>query len=677
VGEERSFLRAEHHESQLRGFVRPKSLLMPLDGAEDPEEDETETGEKGLSHGQENAGEEKEETREGDLSDDMSGKSAARRDLPCRPAPADKEEKASSDGREEEGEEGRAVPTARAPQRVSRQEREDHEKTHTPFRAWCSHCVRGRGRNTPHRTQVKDEATRPVVPRVSMDYFFMSEEDRKACQNPIFAMVDEETGEKYARAVGRKGLGTEGEMDWLIKDVSAELKAWGHSGGDGVSLILKSDGERAIVAVREAVAKYHGGRVIPEAPAKGESPSNGTVEEAGKTAREFTRVLRYQLESKAGMEIKVDDIIVLWMIRWAAMMCSRYLIGKDGRTAYERRRGRRCKLHVVAFGETVVAFGETVWYRRIRTSKDRKDKFSTEWEEGLWLGHARNSNEHIIGTGEGVIRAYAIRRQDEEHRWSADRIRTMQGTPQQPDPSTGSIHIPVRVRFDPGQPGEPIPSQLPKKEPGRRMRISEKLLEKYGDTEGCEGCRFKMAGMDDKRPHDEKCRQRVEAAMDQDDEGRELKKKDFERQGHRLAEEMERELEKAEELTAPDATQLTTDEQLPQDAPDAVLEEPTVGVEESAVTEQLSSPAPKRSLEDEEQQDAKRARSEAAPQGPDEEQLGETDITMEIRKLSVEMIEIYSPQSSESDRAGSKRRLGGWRSHGPDNRMGLQETERL
>ena len=101
-----------------------------------------------------------------------------------------------------------------------------------------------------------------------MDYFFMSEEDGKASENPLFVMVDEETGDKYVRAVGQKGVGPEGEMDWLIKDISAELKAWGHPGGEGMSLILKSDGERAVVAMREAVAKFHGGRIIPESPAK-------------------------------------------------------------------------------------------------------------------------------------------------------------------------------------------------------------------------------------------------------------------------------------------------------------------------------------------------------------------------------------------------------------------------
>jgi len=71
-------------------------------------------------------------------------------------------------------------------------------------------------------------------------------------------ILDEE-GVKYARAVGRKGLGGAGEMDWLAKDRSDELKAWGHPRGSGNRLILKSDRETSIVAMREALGRYHGG----------------------------------------------------------------------------------------------------------------------------------------------------------------------------------------------------------------------------------------------------------------------------------------------------------------------------------------------------------------------------------------------------------------------------------
>ena len=74
-------------------------------------------------------------------------------------------------------------------------------------------------------------------------------------------MVDESTGNKYMRAVDHKGLGPDGDNSWLVKDMHQELKAWGHPGGGQNPLILKSDGEPAIVAVREALARCHGGRV--------------------------------------------------------------------------------------------------------------------------------------------------------------------------------------------------------------------------------------------------------------------------------------------------------------------------------------------------------------------------------------------------------------------------------
>ena len=106
-----------------------------------------------------------------------------------------------------------------------------------------------------------------------------------------------------------------------------------------------------MVAFGNTLGKSHGGVVIPEGLAKGESPSNGAVEGAGRLVRDFARALKAQLEKKAAVKIESSECIVQWIIRWAAVLPSRYLVGKDGLTAYERRRGRTCKLHVVPFGE--------------------------------------------------------------------------------------------------------------------------------------------------------------------------------------------------------------------------------------------------------------------------------------------------------------------------------------
>ena len=72
-------------------------------------------------------------------------------------------------------------------------------------------------------------------------------------------MIDEDTGNKYMRMVPCKGLGENGEAKWVVKDLHEEFKSWGRPGGGNNSLILKTDGEKAIVAVREALAGKHGG----------------------------------------------------------------------------------------------------------------------------------------------------------------------------------------------------------------------------------------------------------------------------------------------------------------------------------------------------------------------------------------------------------------------------------
>ena len=40
-----------------------------------------------------------------------------------------------------------------------------------------------------------------------------------ASENPLMVMLDEETGNKYMRAVDQKGLGDEGGMSWLVQDM--------------------------------------------------------------------------------------------------------------------------------------------------------------------------------------------------------------------------------------------------------------------------------------------------------------------------------------------------------------------------------------------------------------------------------------------------------------------------
>ena len=293
-----------------------------------------------------------------------------------------------------------------------------------------------------HTGQGPRSSARDSCPKVSMDYFFMSQADEKADKNPLIVMVDESTGEKYARAVGKQGIGEENEMEWLVKDMSEEMKSWGHQGGDGGHIILKSDGERSIVASRTAFAKFHRG--------EGSCPRTRRAERASRTgqSRRPARLSesREHVQDKAEVEPGAPDVIVLWMVRWAAMMVSRFLVGKDGLTTYERRRGRKCRI-------PVVAFGEKVWYKEIRRGKERANKLESEWREGLWLGHSRRSNEAIIGTREGVVRAYAVKRMDEESRWGRQVPPGDEGDPAAARPVTPRVGHPDQSEHRPAARG--------------------------------------------------------------------------------------------------------------------------------------------------------------------------------------------------------------------------------
>ena len=97
------------------------------------------------------------------------------------------------------------------------------------------------------------------------------------------------------------------------------------------------------------------------------------------------------------------------------MVYSRYKVGEDDKTAYERQKGRTCNLEVVPFGEFVR------YKKPGETSQERKSLESSCFE-GVWFGHARGSREALVGSKDGVVRAWTIRRMPEGERRDSEAI---------------------------------------------------------------------------------------------------------------------------------------------------------------------------------------------------------------------------------------------------------------
>ena len=69
------------------------------------------------------------------------------------------------------------------------------------------------------------------------------------------------------------------------------------------------------------------------------------------------------------------------------MAYSRFKVGADGKTPYERQKGRKCLLEVVPFGELVR-------FKQLGETAAQRKSLESSWSEGAWLGHARGSSEH-------------------------------------------------------------------------------------------------------------------------------------------------------------------------------------------------------------------------------------------------------------------------------------------
>ena len=118
------------------------------------------------------------------------------------------EEGAEEEQSEEEEQDKAEHRTLRKPEEPTQKEFEEHMVLHIPFRAWCPHCVKGRAKAGPHRTDNSEK----TIPTVAMDYCYMkskdddrSKEEREIRGMPILVIKDNKTGYISANVVPRKG----------------------------------------------------------------------------------------------------------------------------------------------------------------------------------------------------------------------------------------------------------------------------------------------------------------------------------------------------------------------------------------------------------------------------------------------------------------------------------------
>ena len=156
---------------------------------------------------------------------------------------------------------------------------EEHNISHLPPRWWRPHCVRGMGKALPHRGRRPEDSEKKTIPTVAIDYYFLGstnaekriEEERDLKILPQIAVRSHPHRVTVASATPSKGV-TEHSVQMMMDTIKMLCYK---------KFIFKSDQERSIVALKEAVrcAMKEVEFLMGESPV-GEHQANGLVESA-------------------------------------------------------------------------------------------------------------------------------------------------------------------------------------------------------------------------------------------------------------------------------------------------------------------------------------------------------------------------------------------------------------
>ena len=83
-----------------------------------------------------------------------------------------------------------------------------------------------------------------------------------------------------------------------------------------------------------------GGKMAVEHSPRYCSKSNAVGERAVRSVQGVVRTLRSALEARWGVRLSVDHGIWTWMTEYAGWLLTRFQVGSDRKTAYERVKGK-------------------------------------------------------------------------------------------------------------------------------------------------------------------------------------------------------------------------------------------------------------------------------------------------------------------------------------------------
>ena len=399
----------------------------------------------------------------------------------------------------EDGEQPRAKPLM-APRSPTKEEWEKHSVSHIPFRSWCPHCVAGRGlERRHHRGSGADQDNQPYV---SLDYGYLAGD-----ATPILVAKDRWSGMVFAMAVERKGAA---DPHAVIK-----LTEWIDALGS-MKVAIRSDGEPAIKQVAAAVrdSRREGTVTTLENSPPGDHASNGIAERAVGQIAGMVRTLKSELEHNARGVLETESRTWAWIVNYAACLINLDSVGGDGKSPFERWRGRRHSL-------PRCVFGERVWYRVGPLTPG--SKADDRMVEGRFVGFQLKTGQYIVVANGEIVAARTIRRMPAEERWKdPEKVLDVGILPwDQPGRARSECVRPGGSRDQEGPAAASVPPPPPPAGSGhsRRVYLKHSDFLEHGLSESCPGCRAVKLGVR-AQGHSAACRARMEDALSRTESGK-------------------------------------------------------------------------------------------------------------------------------------------------------------
>ena len=248
-----------------------------------------------------------------------------------------------------------------------------------------------------HRTSVEAERG---LSESSFDYCLPG--DEFGFKLTVLAGKEKNTGMTFATAVP-----TQGSSGRFVVDKTLEFVE--EIGDYGNSIILKSDQEASMKYFpKDFIEAREDGKTIPEESPVKSSGSNGRVERGILGVEGQMRALLLALERRLKKRIDVWERIVQFMLEYSAYLINRLEIGKDGKTVYERTKGKKATVLGIEFGEKLL----------YKLKADGKmAKIRDRWEYAIFVGVRRRSGEVWLAADGKIFSARSVQRIPVEDRW--------------------------------------------------------------------------------------------------------------------------------------------------------------------------------------------------------------------------------------------------------------------